>query len=778
MRRARTFILLLTALAAAACGEQPTAPDAPGAPAPNKPSMLFVGSGDSFTQVSAGGDYTCALKTDGSLACWGSDSDGQVGGPSAAGTGFTQVSAGFDHTCALESDGSLACWGNNDYNQVSEPSAAGTGFTQVSAGGYHTCALKTDGSIACWGSDGQGQVSSPAAAGTGFTQVSAGILHTCALKTDGSIACWGSDSQGQVSNAPTGTGFTQVSAGTYHTCALKTDGSIACWGDDRQGQVSNAPTGTGFSQVSAGGTHTCALKTDGSLACWGGYGVEHGQVSGPAAAGTGFTQVSAGLDHTCALKTDGSLACWGYDSQGQVSDTPSGGTTVLPTATYAAPASAAEGSDFTLSLTDAAVPGYTGTVNFTYAFDCGDGSGYGAFSSGNSASCTAPTTGPITVRGTVKDEGGDSQEYTATVSILADQDGDGVADELDNCPTTANPDQADTDGDGVGDACANTAPSADLGGPYTGSEGAAVGFDGSGSDDPDSDPLTYAWDFGDGSTGTGPTPTHAYADDGEYTVTLVVNDGTVDSDPATTTVGISNVAPDLGTITPSTVDPLAVSSTAFSVSASFTDPGVLDTHAATIDWGDGSTSSGTVTEASGSGSVNGNHLYTTAGVYAVSITLSDDDSGSDAEIYEYVVVYDPSAGFVTGGGWIDSPENAYVQDPSLTGKAHFAFTSRYKKGKSTPDGSTEFRFKAGGMNFHSDVQDWLVVNQGGTNAQFKGEGTINGSGSYKFMIWASDGSPDTFRIKIWQDDGSGESVVYDNGARQAISGGSIVIHAK
>jgi hypothetical protein len=58
--------------------------------------------------------------------------------------------------------------------------------------------------------------------------------------------------------------------------------------------------------------------------------------------------------------------------------------------------------------------------------------------------------------------------------------------------------------------------------------------------------------------------------------------------------------------------------------------------------------------------------------------------------------------------------------------------------------------------------------------QFKGYGTINGAGNYGFMLWAGDGSPDTFRIQIW--DAATEVVVYDNGMNQAIGGGSIVVH--
>ena len=90
-----------------------------------------------------------------------------------------------------------------------------------------------------------------------------------------------------------------------------------------------------------------------------------------------------------------------------------------------------------------------------------------------------------------------------------------------------------------------------------------------------------------------------------------------------------------------------------------------------------------------------------------------------------------------------------------------------------------FQFKAGGFNFHSDTYEWLVI--AGNTAQFKGEGTVNGAldpngNAYKFMLWAGDGSPDTFRIKIWSELDDVGTVVYDNGTDQAIDGGSIVVH--
>ena len=152
-----------------------------------------------------------------------------------------------------------------------------------------------------------------------------------------------------------------------------------------------------------------------------------------------------------------------------------------------------------------------------------------------------------------------------------------------------------------------------------------------------------------------------------------------------------------------------------------------------------------------------------------------------------IVIYDPSAGFVTGGGWIMSPANAYAANPSLTGKASFGFVSKYQRGAIVPTGDTQFTFQVGNLDFHSKAYQWLVIS--GAMAQYKGSGTINGSGNYNFILTARDGSqvgnnsPDGFRIKITDQSGG---VVYDNvpgnndtassGNTQALGGGSVIIH--
>jgi membrane associated rhomboid family serine protease len=194
----------------------------------------------------------------------------------------------------------------------------------------------------------------------------------------------------------------------------------------------------------------------------------------------------------------------------------------------------------------------------------------------------------------------------------------------------------------------------------------------------------------------------------------------------------------------------------------------------TVNWDDGNTQTFT-------GIIDGllvtEHIYQSQGVYTLHIEAENDCGKSTSEIYEYVVVYDPSAGFVTGGGWIISPAGAYRPDPTLTGKANFGFVSKYVKGKTVPTGHTEFQFHAAGFNFSSTEYEWLLVS-GNTKAQFKGTGTVNGMGNYGFLVTVTDGlktGPDQFRIKIWDKENHDE-VVYDNNSETIISGGSIVIH--
>ncbi|MFP5263770.1 MAG: HYR domain-containing protein [Blastocatellia bacterium] len=198
---------------------------------------------------------------------------------------------------------------------------------------------------------------------------------------------------------------------------------------------------------------------------------------------------------------------------------------------------------------------------------------------------------------------------------------------------------------------------------------------------------------------------------------------------------------------------------------------------------------GVVNESTGAVSLS--YSFASAGVYFVKLTVTDSCGGSGVAttvdgLDAMVVIYD-SESFVTGGGWINSPAGAYVANAALVGKANFGFNSKYHNGSSIPTGQTEFQFKAGNFNFHSTDYEWLVVT--GAKAQYKGSGTVNGSGSYGFIVTVIDGDvtggggADKFRIKIWNKN-NGNAVVYDSqpgdpdaaDPSTSLGGGSIVIH--
>ena len=104
----------------------------------------------------SGGGHSCALRTDGTITCWGWNRDGQSDAPSGQ---YTAVSAGSVHSCALRTDGTITCWGWNEYGQSRR--AQRPQYTAIAAGSEHSCALRTDGTITCWGYNKWGQSDAP-----------------------------------------------------------------------------------------------------------------------------------------------------------------------------------------------------------------------------------------------------------------------------------------------------------------------------------------------------------------------------------------------------------------------------------------------------------------------------------------------------------------------------------------------------------------------------------------------------------------------------------------
>ena len=299
--------------------------------------------------ISAGGDHTCALLTDGSARCWGLNNYGQAGNNTSGNAWLGPV-----HVCA--SGSGFGCTGGTPLTDIA----------RISAGGLHTCAVTTGGALKCWGSNYNGQLglheapTSPpttAECTTGLsigcralptdvpglsllvTDVSTGGAETCAVVAGG-VMCWGYNAFGQVGNGTNSTtspnypeptpqnvtglfsGVETVTAGNA-TCALTITGGVKCWGLNDVGQLGDGTTtqrttpvdvvslGAGVAAIGGGSRHNCAVTDAGGAKCWGAndYGqLGNGETTGQFEANPMPSDVLFGVCSVQGFVFDGNLA--------------------------------------------------------------------------------------------------------------------------------------------------------------------------------------------------------------------------------------------------------------------------------------------------------------------------------------------------------------------------------------------------------------------------------------------------------------------------------------
>lgn len=293
--------------------------------------LPLVSSAQTWVKVSCGGEFSVGLLSNGKIASWGYNGNGQLG------IGTTDEFRNIPTRIGNDSD-----------------------WADIAAGGFHALAIKKDGSLWGWGRNASGQVGdgtnddyyAPVRIGTAndWESVGTGTVTSYAIKKDHSLWAWGNNQAGELGigsthdqNTPTRVGtasdWQMVRGGALHTLAIKQDHSLWAWGTNSNGQLGIGTTDpdslpkrvgveSAWSSISCGFEFSLGIKTNGSLWSWGfngngqlGIGSTSPQIL-PTAVGTDtdWTAVAAGSAYSLAIKKDGTLWGWGSNGQGQLGD--------------------------------------------------------------------------------------------------------------------------------------------------------------------------------------------------------------------------------------------------------------------------------------------------------------------------------------------------------------------------------------------------------------------------------------------------------------------------
>jgi alpha-tubulin suppressor-like RCC1 family protein len=328
----------------------------------------------------AAGFNSCALRSNGSVTCWGRGMTGELGNGhmSTAPAPVTVsgirdariVALGDIHSCVGRADGTVACWGHNGNKQLGDGSniaspvpvavASLSDATAISSRRVTSCALRSNGQVACWGEGGFGELGNGTNTWSGIpvnvsglsdaTSVGVGQWHACAARATGGVVCWGDSRVGQLGNGGTSdsnvpvdvsgiSDAVSVASGWRFSCAVRATGGIACWGEGQDGQLGNGGTSDSHVPVAVSGIsdavaiagdrdHACAVLSTGTVVCWGdgqdgqlgNSGTSDSNVPVTVSGISDAMTVAAGTGHTCALRSTGSVVCWGANNVGQLGD--------------------------------------------------------------------------------------------------------------------------------------------------------------------------------------------------------------------------------------------------------------------------------------------------------------------------------------------------------------------------------------------------------------------------------------------------------------------------
>jgi len=292
---------------------------------------------------------------------------------------------------------------------------------------------------------------------------------------------------------------------------------------------------------------------------------------------------------------------------------------------------------------------------------------------------------------------------------------------------------------------ADRPPTANAGPDVNGQEGTPITLTGA-TYDPESTTPSTTWSYratNDVDAGTECSFTDGNAahtaitctDDGIFEVTLTADDGVNEAVSDTAIVTVSNAAPTVTLTGPSTWQAFQAG-TPVTAAVAFVDPGANDTHTCHINWDDGTTESFAAT----GGTCTSTSTFPIAGMYSLAITVTDDD-GAAGNTSTLAIVFDPSAGFATAGGWLDSPPGGYPADPTAAGKARFTAQANYH-GDIALTGNVQFGLHSALFELRSDTVEWMVITRDGKIA-IKGTGHDQDGRPIGLVSYAHDGCTNT-----------------------------------